>query len=326
MDAQVGRQTLFPRIEPYANGMLSLGGGHEMYWEQSGNPDGISVVFLHGGPGAGANPAHRRFFDPRFYRIVIFDQRGAGRSIPASDLTDNTTGHLIGDVEALRRHLNIDRWLVFGGSWGSTLALSYGIKHPERCTGFILRGIFLGDTTELDWFVHGIRNVYPEAWKEFTGFLPETDRGDIVGAYLRRLTAPDPSVHLPAAEAWNRYEGSCSMLMVDFDQTRPPNANGNANAQALALARIEAHYFKNGMFLEDGYLLDNIAAVRDHPAVIVQGRYDMICPIVTADKLAAAWPGADYVIVPNAGHSAMEPGIRDALVKATEDLKLHLTG
>ncbi|NQV84016.1 MAG: prolyl aminopeptidase [Rhodospirillales bacterium] len=324
MDTHVERQGLFPKLEPFANGMLSLDGGHEMYWEQSGNPDGAPVVFLHGGPGAGANPAHRRFFDPQFYRIVIFDQRGAGRSLPVSNLTDNTTEHLINDIEALRRHLTIERWMMFGGSWGSTLALAYGINHPERCTGFILRGVFLGDTRELDWFTHGIRNVFPEAWNEFSGFLPESERGDITAAYYRRLTDLDPSVHLPAAEAWNRYEGSCSVLLVDFGDASP--ASGSASAQALSLARIEAHYFENGMFLEDGYLLDNIAAVRDHPAVIVQGRYDMICPIVTADKLAAAWPGADYVIVPNAGHSAMEPGIRTALVKATQDMKLHLAG
>ena len=322
MDAQVDRQSLYPKIEPYGKGMLSLGGDHEMYWEQSGNPDGKPVVFLHGGPGAGANPAHRRFFDPRFYRIVIFDQRGAGRSKPTAELAENTTSHLIGDIEALRKLLKIDQWLVFGGSWGSTLALAYGIKHPKRCTGFVLRGIFLGDTKELDWFLHGIRNLYPEPWKEFTGFLPEPERSDIIEAYSRRLTDPDPTVHLPAAEAWNRYEGSCSVLMVDFEDANPPS--GGATAHALALARIEAHFFKNGMFLEDGYLLDNIAAIRDLPAMIVQGRYDMICPIVTADKLAAAWPRADYVIVPNAGHSAMEPDIRTALVKATEDFKLHL--
>jgi len=322
MDAQVDRQSLFPKIEPYGKGILSLGGGHEMYWEQSGNPDGHPVVFLHGGPGAGANSAHRRFFDPRFYRIVIFDQRGAGRSKPAADLTENTTGHLIGDIETLRQHLEIERWLVFGGSWGSTLALAYGIKHPQQCAGFILRGVFLGDTKELDWFLHGIRNVYPEPWQEFTGFLPEGERRGIIEAYWRRLIDPDPSVHLAAAEAWNRYEGSCSVLMVDFKDANPPS--GGASAQALALARIEAHYFKNGMFLDDGYLLDNIATVREIPAVIVQGRYDMICPIVTADKLAAAWPGADYVIVPTAGHSAMEPDIRTALVTATEDFKLHL--
>ncbi|MBT3305605.1 MAG: prolyl aminopeptidase, partial [Alphaproteobacteria bacterium] len=252
MDTHVERQGLFPKLEPFEAGMLSLGGGHEMYWEQSGNPDGTPVVFLHGGPGAGANPAHRRFFDPLFYRIVIFDQRGAGRSVPASDLTDNTTDHLINDIETLRQHLAIERWLVFGGSWGSTLALAYGIKHPKRCAGFILRGVFLGDTKEHDWFLHGIRNIFPEAWNEFAGFLPESEHGDIAAAYYRRLIDSDPSVHLPAAEAWNRYEGSCSVLLVDFEDASPPS--GVASAQALSLARIEAHYFNNGMFLEDGYL------------------------------------------------------------------------
>jgi len=320
MDAQAGRQALFPKIEPFGEGLLSLGGGHEMYWEQSGNPDGVPVVFLHGGPGAGANAAHRRFFDPETYRIVIFDQRGAGRSKPFSEITDNTTDHLVEDIETLRRHLGIEGWLIFGGSWGSTLALAYGIKHPERCTGFILRGIFLGSMQELDWFLGGIRTVFPEAWRDFMGFLPEDERADPTEAYFRRLTDPDPAQYLPAAEAWNHYEASCSVLRVNFNDTKPTGGGG----AGLALARIEAHYFRNGMFLDDDYLLNNLGAVRDIPAVIIQGRYDMVCPIVTADKLAAAWPKADYVIVPDAGHSAMEPGIRTALVKATEDLKYRL--
>jgi len=322
MDAQAGRQTLFPKIEPFGEGMLSLGGGQEMYWEQSGNPDGVPVIFLHGGPGAGANAAHRRFFDPETYHIVIFDQRGAGRSKPFSELADNTTDHLIDDIETLRRHLGIDRWLIFGGSWGSTLGLVYGIRHPDRCSGFILRGIFLGSTEELDWFLGGIQTVFPEAWREFMGFLPEEERSEPTEAYYRRLTNPDPAVHLPAAEAWNHYEASCSVLKVNFNDTKPTGGGG----AGLALARIEAHYFKNNMFLDGDYLLNNLDAVQDIPAVIVQGRYDMVCPIVTADKLAAAWPKAEYVIVPDAGHSAMEPGIRTALVKATEELKCRLIG
>ena len=321
MDAQAGRQALFPKIEPFGEGMLSLGGGQKMYWEQSGNPDGLPVVFLHGGPGAGANAAHRRFFDPDTYRIVIFDQRGAGRSKPFSELTDNTTDHLVDDIETLRRHLGIDRWLIFGGSWGSTLGLTYGIRHPDRCSGFILRGIFLGGAEELDWFMGGIKTVFPEAWRDFMGFLPEQERSEPTEAYYRRLTNPDPAIHLPAAEAWNHYEASCSVLKVTFNDTKPTGAGAG-----LALARIEAHYFKNNMFLDDDYLLNNLGAVRDIPAVIVQGRYDMVCPIVTADKLAAAWPKAEYVIVPDAGHSAMEPGIRTALVEATEELKYRLMG
>lgn len=317
MDAQADRQNLFPKIKPFGEGMLSLGGNHVMYWEQSGNPDGIPVVFLHGGPGAGANGAHRRFFDPEFYRIVIFDQRGAGRSEPFSELAGNTTDHLVGDIETLRRHLGIEKWLIFGGSWGSTLGLTYGIRHPGRCAGFILRGVFLGASEELDWFLHGIRTVFPEAWRNFSGFLPEAERDDIVDGYLRRLTDPDPDVHLPAAAAWNRYEASCSVLMADYGEGRPSGGGPGG----LALARIEAHYFKNAMFLDDDFILKNIDAVRDIPAIIIQGRYDMICPIITADELAAKWPEANYIIVPNAGHSAMEPGIRKALIKATEEIK-----
>lgn len=317
MDAQTGRQNLFPKIEPFADGMLPVGDGHQIYWEQSGNPDGVPVVFLHGGPGAGANSSHRRFFDPDFYRIVIFDQRGAGRSRPYAELADNTTQHLIEDIEALRRHLGITRWQVFGGSWGATLALAYGIKYRHRCTAFVLRGVFLGAAGELDWFLNGIRNVFPEAWRAFTGFLPEAEQKDVLDGFYRRLADPDPKVHLPAAEVWNRYETSCSTLLNDVEE-------GNAvsgGSRSLAIARIEAHYFKHGMFIEDDFVLSNIDRVRAIPAVIVQGRYDMVCPIITADRLAAAWPEAEYVIVPDAGHSAMEPGIRKALVRATERLK-----
>ncbi len=317
MDAQTDRQNLFPKIEPYADGMLDVGDGHELYWEQSGNPDGVPVVFLHGGPGAGANPSHRRFFDPDFYRIVIFDQRGAGRSRPYAAIAHNTLQHLVDDIEKLRKHLRIEHWQVFGGSWGATLALAYGIKHPKRCAGFVLRGVFLGTTGELEWFLDGVRNVFPEAWRAFTGFLPKSERADVLGNFYRRLTDADPKVHLPAAEVWNRYETSCSTLLNDVEETNAVTGG----SRSLAIARIEAHYFKNGMFVDDDYLLGNIDRLRHVPAVIVQGRYDMVCPIVTADRLAAAWPEAQYVIVPDAGHSAMEPGIRRALVQATERLK-----
>jgi proline iminopeptidase len=317
MDSQSDRQNLFPKIEPFVSGTLAAGGGHELYWEQSGNPDGFPVVFLHGGPGAGANPAHRRFFDPDFYRIVILDQRGAGRSRPYAALEENSTWHLVDDIEALRKHLGIDRWMVFGGSWGATLALAYGIKHPDRCAGFVLRGVFLGTAAELDWFLNGIRNVFPEAWRAFTGFLPKAERGDVLEGYYRRLVDQDPKVHLPAAEAWNGYETACSTLLKDQE-----DANGiSGGSRSLAIARIEAHYFKHRMFLDGDYLLGNVDRVRGVPAVIVQGRYDMVCPIVTADRLAQAWPEATYEIVPDAGHSAMEPGIRKALVRATERLK-----
>lgn len=311
MDVQAPRTELFPEITPYAHGMLKVDKRHALYWEQSGNPDGRAVVFLHGGPGAGSMPAHRRFFDPGHYRIVVFDQRGAGRSTPAAEIADNTTQHLIEDLETLRRHLDIENWLVFGGSWGACLALAYGIAYPKYCAGFVLRGVFLGRQRELEWFLHGMGTVFPEARRDFTGFLPEDEWSDLADAYHRRLIDPDPAVHLPAARAWGRYEAACSVLV-------PKSAGGGAS---LVMARIESHYFKHRMFMAENHLLDNLDRVRHLPAAIVQGRYDMVCPIVTADELAQAWPGADVTIVPDAGHAAMEPGIRAALVAATERFK-----
>jgi proline iminopeptidase len=290
-----------------------------MYWEQSGNPHGAPAVFLHGGPGAGATPAHRRFFDPDHWRIVVFDQRGAGRSTPQGTLEDNTTAHLIEDMERLRRHLGIERWLVFGGSWGSTLALAYGEAHPERCLGFVLRGIFLGSARELDWFLYGMRTVFPETWRRLADPLTEAERGDILTAYHRRLLDPDPLVQMPAARAWSAYEGACSTLLPSPETV----AAFSSDALASALARIETHYFVNRLFMDEGQLLANIHRVRAIPAAIVQGRYDMVCPIVTADALHRAWPEAEYVVVPDAGHSAMEPGIRSALVRATERFRLQ---
>ena len=311
MDIQAPRTDLFPDITPFADGMLGLDGRHTMYWEQSGRRDGMPVVFLHGGPGAGSMPVHRRFFDPDHYRIVVFDQRGAGRSTPAAELRDNTTPHLVKDMEALRRHLGIERWLVFGGSWGACLALAYGVAHPERCVGFILRGVFLGRQRELDWFLHGMGTVFPEAWRDFVGFLPEDERSNLGAAYHRRLTDPNPTVHLPAARAWGRYENLCSVLVSKSD-------GGGAS---LALARIEAHFFKHRMFMAENHLLDNLDRIRHLPAAIIQGRYDVVCPIVSADELARAWPDAEIAVVPDAGHAAMEPGIRAALVAATEKFK-----
>ncbi|MSO93528.1 MAG: prolyl aminopeptidase [Rhodospirillales bacterium] len=304
---------LFPPIEPYAKEMLRLDARHEMAVEQSGNPVGAPVLFLHGGPGAGALPAHRQFFDPQHYRIIIYDQRGSGRSRPYADIRDNTTQHLVQDIETLRRHLGIERWLVFGGSWGSLLALSYAIQHPERCLGLVLRGIFLGRASEIDWFLHGIRAVFPEAWRTFTAFLPAAERNDLLASYHRRLTDPDPGVHNPAAAVWSGYESACSNLL-------PRPAASDASAP-LALARIEAHYFVHSLFLDEGHILRNVGTVREIPATIVQGRYDMVCPMTTADELSRAWPEARLVVVPDAGHSAMEPGIRKALVRATEEFK-----
>jgi proline iminopeptidase len=323
MDATRSVRDFFPRIEPYAQGLLDLDGVHRMYWEQCGNPNGTPVLFLHGGPGAGASPAHRRFFDPAFYRIVVFDQRGSGRSIPYAEILDNTTPRLIADIERLRNHLGIERWLVFGGSWGALLALAYGIAHPERCRAFVLRGVFLGRDSEIDWFMTGLRSIFPEAWHAFAGHVLPRAPDDLpapkqlLAAYGRVLMSPDPAVHLPAARAWSRYETGCSYLV-----SAPGGEEGVAGA--LALARLEAHYFANRMFLPDNHVLANLDRIRDRPAVVVQGRYDMICPAVTADDLVRAWPGARYVVVPDAGHSAMEPAIRSALVEATEAMKEHL--
>jgi proline iminopeptidase len=305
---------LYPEIEPYATGRLDLDNRHSMYWEQSGNPQGLPVLFLHGGPGAGASPTHRRFFDPEVYRIVIFDQRGSGRSTPLGSLDDNTTPHLIGDIETLRRHLGIETWVVFGGSWGSTLALAYGQTHPARCLAFVLRGIFLARESEIAWFVHGIRTVYPEAWRAFAAPIPENERGELLHAYHRRLVHPDPAVHLSYARAWSRYEGACSTLLPNPELV----AHFSSDSHALGLSRIEAHYFVNGSFLPPEGLLAGIDRIRRIPTVIVQGRYDMVCPIVTADELSRAWPEAEYTVIPDAGHSALEPGTCARLVRATD--------
>jgi proline iminopeptidase len=317
MDTSALRSSLYPEIEPYNAGMLDLDGRHRMYFEESGNPKGAPVLFLHGGPGAGAAAAHRRFFDPAHYRIVIFDQRGAGRSTPLGEITDNTTPLLVADIEKLREHLGIKKWVVFGGSWGSTLALAYGEFHPERCTGLILRGIFLCRKSEIDWFLYELRNLFPEAWRAFSGPIPAAERGDLLSAYYSRLTNPDPAVHMPAARTWGTYEGSCSTLMPSPETV----AYFAGDVVSLGLARIEAHYFKHDIFLPENYLLANVDRIRNIPGVIVQGRYDAVCPIVSADDLHRAWPEAEYHIIPDAGHSAWEPGICAALVRACEKFK-----
>lgn len=311
---------LFPPVEPHDHGMLPLDDTHTMYWEQSGNQNGIPVLFLHGGPGAGATPAHRRFFDPARYRIVIFDQRGAGRSLPLGETRDNTTPLLIEDIETLRQHLGIEQWLIFGGSWGSTLALAYGEAHPDRCLGFILRGIFLCRPGEINWFLYGLRNFFPEVWREFVARLSPIEQCDILSSYYRLLMDPDPAVHMPAAKAWGRYEGSCSTLLPNPDTVD----YFTSDTVALGLAKIEAHYFRNNIFLPENSLLENIHKIHHLPGVIVQGRYDAVCPIVSAHDLHLAWPQADYIVVNDAGHSAWEPGILTELVKATEKLKLIL--
>ncbi len=308
------RGDLYPEIGPFETGYLPLTAGHVMYWEQVGNPRGRAVLFLHGGPGAGAGAVHRRFFDPDTWRVVIFDQRGAGRSRPLGSLAHNTTQDLVADIETLRRHLGVDRWILFGGSWGSTLALAYAQAHPDRVAGCVLRGVFLGRESEVQWFLHGLRAIFPDAHTNFVGFLPEAERDDLLGGYLRRLTHPDAAVHMPAARAWSIYEGSCSTLLPSPDTV----SSFAQDRTALGLARIEAYYFANRLFLGEGGLLPGMHRIGHIPAEIVQGRYDMICPACTAFELAAAWPAARLSIVPDAGHSALEPGIRRALVAAVE--------
>jgi proline iminopeptidase len=311
---------LYPPLAPLRSGRLRLDRHHTMYWEESGNACGVPVVFLHGGPGGGSSPDHRRQFDPAFYRIILYDQRGAGQSTPLGELIDNTTAHLVADLETLRTHLGVGRWLVFGGSWGSTLALAYAEAHPERVLGLVLRGIFLGTPREIDWFMHGIRFVFPEAWGSFAGFLPEAERSDLLANYYRRLTHPDAGVHMPAAHAWSRYESSCSTLLPDPELV----AHFDEDAVALAIARIEAHYFVNRLFLPEGALLSGVDRIRCIPAVIIQGRYDAVCPIVTADDLHRGWPEAEYIVVPDAGHSAREPGVARELVAATDRFRARL--
>ncbi len=308
---------LYPPIEPHATGALALDDLHTMYWECSGNPQGVPVVVVHGGPGAGSTPAHRRFFDPAFYRIVMYDQRGSGRSTPLGECRDNTTRHLIADMETLREHLGIDDWVVFGGSWGSTLALAYAETYAARCRALVLRGIFLCRKMEIDWFLYGMKMFFPEAWRTFAEAIPEAERDDLLAAYHTRLMDPDPAVYRPAARRWGAYEGACSTLLPS-----PETVDVMASdAVAIGLARIEAHYFKNNIFLPDNALLDRIERVRGVPGFIVQGRYDVVCPLATADELARAWPEADYRIIEDAGHAASEPGIRQALAEAMERLK-----
>jgi len=313
------KSALFPEIEPYQQGMLPVDEIHTIYWEQSGNPEGIPVVFLHGGPGAGSTPAHRRFFDPAFYRIIILDQRGAGRSLPLGEMRNNTTPLLINDLEHLRQYLNINQWLVFGGSWGSTLALAYGEAHPERCLGFILRGIFLCRKMEIDWFLYGLKTFFPEAWQKFVEPLNIEERTDILAAYYQRLQNPDPKIHMPAARSWGIYEGSCSTLLPS-----PETVNYFAgDTVSLGLARMEAHYFSHNIFLPENSLLGNVHKLHDIPAVIVQGRYDVVCPIISADDLHHAWPQAEYIVIEDAGHSVWESGILSAVIEAAEKFKIR---
>jgi len=312
------RLTVYPAIEPYATGTLDVGDGHTIFYEQCGNPRGEPVVMLHGGPGGGANPTLRRFHDPNTHRIVLFDQRGAGRSTPYASLDHNTTWHLVADMEKLRRHLSIEQWQVFGGSWGSTLAIAYAQTHPERVTGMILRGIFLLRKREIDWFYqHGASNLYPDAFEAFQSIIPPDERHDMVGAYHKRLTGSDKAVQLAAAKAWSIWEGSTLAMRQDPGRI----AAFGSDHYAVAFARIECHYFKNGGFLDqDDQLLANAHRLAGIPGVIVHGRYDVVTPLANAWALHKAWPQADLRIVEDAGHAMTERGNTHELIAATRRL------
>ena len=313
------RLSLYPRIEPFRTGSLAVSGGHEIYFEESGNPDGKPAVYVHGGPGGGSEGGQRRVFDPQAYRIILFDQRGCGNSRPFAALENNTTWDLVADMEALRRLLDIERWLVCGGSWGSTLSLAYAESHPERVTELVLRGIFTLRRSELLWYYQGgAAQLFPDEWEKFVAPIPEAERGDMMAAYYRRLTGDNPTERLRAAKAWSVWEGSTITLLRRPEQVE----HFGEDDLATAFARIECHYFVNGGFFEsDGWLIDNVDRIRHIPAVIVQGRYDMATPVKTAWDLHRAWPEADFHIVPDAGHAYDEPGIADRLVRATDKFR-----
>ena len=308
----------YPPIKPYNSGFLRVSPVHELYYEESGNPKGKPVVFLHGGPGGGTDAKMRQFFNPKRYRIVLFDQRGSGKSKPSANLVDNTTWHLVSDIETIREHLNIDKWQVFGGSWGSTLALAYAQKHPERCTELVLRGIFLLRTSELDWFYQdelGAASMFPDLWEDYLKPLSPAERKDCVASYYKRLTSDDRETLLEAARAWSIWESALSYIKMNLDYVR----RANEAEFAAAFARIECHYFINGGFLDrPNQLLEDVTKIRHIPAIIVQGRFDVVCPARSAWDLKKAWPEAELRLVPDAGHSAFEPGTARELVKATD--------
>jgi proline iminopeptidase len=304
----------YPPIEPLRSGMLPVDALHTLYWEESGNADGVPVVLLHGGPGSGTTPQHRRFFDPAFYRIILFDQRGAGRSTPMGEIRDNTTPLLVADMERLRVMLGIDQWLVFGGSWGSTLALAYAQAFAQRCRALVLRGVFLCTPQEIDWFLHGMGWFFPQAQADLRAELDRSEHAELLQAYGRRLFGDDPAHRLRAARAWNRYESSCLHLLPQPEEEQ----DAEADAHALAVARLEAHYFLHQGFLMPNQLLRDVGRLHGIPAIIVQGRYDVICPPATAWRLQQAWPQCHLQIVDDAGHSAFEPGIQAALIAAMD--------
>ena len=305
---------LFPPLAPIRHGMLGVDALHTIYWEEVGNPDGVPVVFLHGGPGAGLSPQHRSFFDPAYYRIILFDQRGAGKSTPLGEWRNNTTQLLIEDIEQLRVKFGIEQWLLFGGSWGSTLALAYGQAYPERCLGFVLRGIFLCTKAEVDWFLHGVQWFYPELYDEFVAPIPVAERVKLLQAYTARMLSDDPALYWPAARAWSRFEGRRVFLL-------PQPEEPASDTLDLGVGRLESHYMANAAFLGEDQLVREVGRIAHLPAVIVQGRYDVICPPLSAYRLHQAWPGSVLKMIPDAGHGALESGIASALVAATEQFK-----
>jgi proline iminopeptidase len=307
---------LYPAIEPYNQGKLKVSELHTIHYEESGNPQGKPVIFLHGGPGGGIVPMYRQYFDPQQWRIIIFDQRGCGQSTPYAELRENTTWDLVQDIEQLRQKLQIDKWVVFGGSWGSTLALAYAQTHPERCKGMILRGIFLLRSAEIRWFYQaGANHIYPDAWQEYLKPIPLEERDDLLAAYHKRLISEDPEIRLEAARAWSVWEASTSKLIPS-----PASQQSFARSEfAEAFARIECHYFVNrGFFERENQLLENIERIRHLPGVIVQGRYDVVCPMISAWELHQAWQSAEFIVIDDAGHSVSEPGIKDALIRASD--------
>ena len=309
--------TLYPEVSPHDKYRLPVSAVHEIYVEECGNPKGIPVLVVHGGPGGGCTPAMRRFFDTTHYRIILFDQRGAGKSTPHAELRENTTQDLIGDMEAIRIKLGVEQWVLFGGSWGSTLSLAYAEAYPERVLGLVLRGIFLCRQQDLQWFYQdGASHVFPDYWQDYVRPIPVAERDDLMAAYHKRLTGGDELVRMSAAKAWSVWEGRCSTLHPNHDvveQLGDPHV-------ALAMARIESHYFANNIFLRDNQLLEDAHKLADIPGIIVHGRYDMVCPVDNAFELSRVWPTASLRVVRDGGHSAMEPGIVDGLVRATQDM------
>ena len=310
-------EKLYPIIEPYDYGLLDVGDNHKIYWEKTGNKNGIPILVLHGGPGAGGNKSLRQFFDPEVYNIIIFDQRGCGRSLPFASIEHNTTHDLVEDIEKIRLFLKIDKWIIFGGSWGSSLALVYSQKYPNNIKNIILRGIFLCRKHEIDWFLYGMKNIFPDYWKKFANYLPVAERDNLLDNYYRRLTDKNPKIHIEAGLTWARYEANCSTFLPNSSV----NDDFSDSQSAFNLALMEAHYFKNNLFLKENQLLDNINKIKNIKGFIIQGRFDVICPPKSAYELSKVWTNSEIRIIEKAGHSSSEPEIRNAILQTLERIK-----